>query len=131
MRVRYHDKFSFTISCPDDLFSFICPKLILLPLVENSIYHGIKRLKYKGNIDIKILEQEDNLIFSVEDNGLGIDIAKLNEILSGNGKDNNHFALKHINRLLKLHYGENYRLNFKNNDIECSVFFSVDRKSVV
>lgn len=130
MRVRYHYKFDFTISCPGDLLDFTCPKLILLPLAENSIYHGIKGLKYKGNIDIKICEQGDNLLFSVDDNGFGIDIAKLNEILSGNAKDNNHFALKHINRLLKLHYGENYRLNFKNNDIGCSVFFTIKKGSL-
>lgn len=131
MKVRYHDKFDYKITCPDSIKLCKCPKLILLPLVENSIYHGIKGLKYKGCINVNLSEKDDeSILFCVDDNGFGIDIPKLKEILQGGTEGNNHFALKHINRLLSLYYGDKYKLYFKNNDIGCTIFFKIKKESL-
>ena len=66
----------------------------------------------------------------MDDNGFGIDTPKLKEILQGGTEGNNHFALKHINRLLSLYYGDKYKLYFKNNDIGCTIFFKIKKESL-
>ena len=128
MSVRYHDKFEYSISCDRNIIQFKCPKLILLPLVENSIYHGIKGLKYKGNINITVNQDEDNILFKVSDNGFGIDMDNLNHILEDETDDNHHFALKHINRILKLYYGNDYKLDFENQTLGCSISFKIKKE---
>ena len=128
MAIRYHDKFEYNILCPDDVKDFKCPKLILLPLVENSIYHGIKGLKYKGKIDISVELCENMIAFDVSDNGFGIDMDKLKKILKDKTDNNHHFALQHINRILNLYYGNEYRLYFKNKDCGCSVSFNIKKE---
>jgi len=42
MQIRYYNKFDFSIDCPENLYSYSCLKLLLQPIVENSIYHGVK-----------------------------------------------------------------------------------------
>ena len=128
MAIRYHDKFEYSISCTEELKNFKCPKLILLPLAENSIYHGIKGLKYKGQIDICVDQDEDNILFNISDNGFGIDMENLDLILNDDTVNNRHFALKHINRILNLYYGGNYKLDFKNNDSGCSISFKIKKE---
>ena len=128
MAIRYHDKFEYSISCTEELKNFKCPKLILLPLAENSIYHGIKGLKYKGQIDIRVDQDEDNILFNISDNGFGIDMKNLDLILNDDTVNNRHFALKHINRILNLYYGGNYKLNFKNNNSGCSISFKIKKE---
>lgn len=128
MAIRYHGKFDYKIYCKKDLENFKCPKLILQPLVENCIYHGIKGLKYKGKILIEVQQSDNDIIFNISDNGFGIDIAKVESILADKLECNNHFALKHINRILTLYYGHNYRLEFRNKNIGCTISFKIKKE---
>lgn len=128
MRIRYHNKFTYEITCPVDLYKYKCPKLILLPLIENSIYHGIKGLTYPAFIKILVAEEDENLIFCISDNGFGLDLEKLKDILRDKSSSNSHFALKHINQLLDIYYGSTYKLSFKNNEIGCSISFKIKKE---
>lgn len=111
MQVRYYNKFDFTINCEADLFTCPCIKLLLQPIVENSIYHGIKKLPHKGFISIVVKRDLNNIIFIIEDNGVGIEENLFEKIWSSH---ENHFGIKNIHQRIQLYYGENYGLTIKN-----------------
>lgn len=110
--IRFKGKISFDVSVPDELIQCKVPKLILQPIVENSIYHGIERRKDAGKLNVSAQAKGEVLELYVEDNGVGIEENELNElrnsIESENFEDSKNFALKNLNRQLKLRYGHEY-----------------------
>ncbi|QHI34854.1 Sensor histidine kinase YehU [Kordia antarctica] len=69
---RFEDRLKINIDVSDDLLTRKIPPMILQPLVENSVKHGISPLVEGGIIDIIIKEKEDTLIFEINDTGVGI-----------------------------------------------------------
>ena len=113
---RYEDKFDYEIDvedCAKDLFVL---KLILQPLVENSIYHAIKTKRGKGKILISVKVNENYLYLSVIDNGLGMkqdQMDKLNELLREQGvigKKSEGYGMLNVNERIKLTFGNDYGL---------------------
>ena len=96
MCVRYHNKFHYTIICPENLYPHSCLKLLLQTLIENSIYHGIKELDKMGEIQIVIEEISHNNIpcisFKIIDNCVGFNKG-IAEIMA---TSNSHFGIKNI-----------------------------------
>ena len=93
-------------------------KLILQPLVENAIYHGIKEKRGNGKIFITGKIENNSLCFTVIDNGKGIEEEKLNKInsmlKSGFEKKNEiGYGIFNVNARIKLIYGEEYGLTYK------------------
>jgi two-component sensor histidine kinase len=77
--MRFKDRFDYKIDCDPaiDLDAVVIPAMILQPFVENSIIHGIlPDESKKGNIQIKIYIEEDNMVIEITDNGIGIDQSK-------------------------------------------------------
>ncbi len=106
MEVRYYHKFTYEIDCPKSLYNCTCIKLLLQPLIENSIYHGIKGITYTGVIKIKVFEQNDQLMIIVSDNGRGF---AENDIQKFKG-DKHHFGIWSIDQRVQLYFGKNYGL---------------------
>jgi LytS/YehU family sensor histidine kinase len=69
---RFEDRLEININVPDALLSRKIPPMLLQPLVENSVKHGISPLVEGGTIDITIREQDDKLIFEINDTGVGV-----------------------------------------------------------
>lgn len=102
---RYEDKLSYEIDAPKDLLDYTVPKIVLQPIVENSIYHGIKPLDGPGRIMVTVREEDDRLIFTVSDNGIGFDpdaAAAVKPSLS------ERVGLRNVDQRLKLYYGPEY-----------------------
>jgi len=78
--MRYKDKISYSIDVDQDLYSYTVVKLMLQPIVENAIYHGINNKRGMGTINIKGYIEGEDLIFEVKDDGIGITPEKINEI---------------------------------------------------
>lgn len=74
---RYGDKLSYDVQGLDVYADFVIPKLILQPLVENAIYHGIKEVDRKGMIKITVSDTAQHLMLTVWDNGKGIEDSSL------------------------------------------------------
>jgi LytS/YehU family sensor histidine kinase len=70
---RFENKFDFILTVdPDvDVESIEIPSLLIQPYVENAILHGLYNKKEKGTLNIKVREQQDNVIFEIEDDGVG------------------------------------------------------------
>lgn len=99
---RYGDKLNYSFELDESIMDVIVPKIILQPIVENAIYHGIREKDSDGHIIIKSLKEDGFIKFVITDDGVGFDVNKLNEPkgklkLSGVG-------LKNVDERLKLHY---------------------------
>lgn len=102
---RYGDKLNYTIHAPEEVLDYTVPKIILQPIAENSIYHGIKPLDSPGQITITVQEEGEKLIFTVSDNGAGCrPDAAVADTPSLPGK----VGLKNVDERLKLYYGPGY-----------------------
>lgn len=109
--VRYKDKFDVIWEIGDDVGKQRIVKLVLQPLIENSIYHGIKFKEKKSLIKIKLNQVGDCIRITVVDNGLGIPREKLRHIrfiLKEEGDYSESIGLFNTNKRLKLTYGHNY-----------------------
>jgi hypothetical protein len=76
LRFNYHFDYTITTSKDLDIEVLQVPPLILQPYVENAIWHGLMHKEEKGHLSIEILEKDDQLYFSIEDNGIGRQKAK-------------------------------------------------------
>ncbi|MDR0381336.1 MAG: sensor histidine kinase [Oscillospiraceae bacterium] len=114
--IRYKDKLKCSIQIDPALYNYQVPKLILQPLAENAIYHGIKQKRGGGTITIEGgLRGDNDLWLSVKDNGAGIEaehLQYLNECLREVHRQETKegFGLFYIQKRLVLSYGEDYGL---------------------
>jgi two-component system sensor histidine kinase YesM len=105
---RYEDKFAFFIYLPRELEDCLMPKLILQPIIENSLRHGLEKVKTGGIIDIRIYGEENDICFEVFDNGEGIEAAELEQLLRDLSEDTErNIGLHNIHQRLLLKFGEN------------------------
>ncbi len=114
--MRYEDSITFIIDVPDEIMDCQIPKLILQPIVENSIQHGIFEKESKeGTIVIMAWTEGDDIVFTVSDTGVGILPEKLPTILDGNdeGGTGSNIGIYNTHLRLQLLYGESYGLHFE------------------
>ncbi|MBV7273251.1 sensor histidine kinase [Clostridiaceae bacterium UIB06] len=111
-KIRYRNKFEFKIEVQDDVFNYSTIKLILQPIIENSIYHGIECSVDQGEILIYAGIEENKLLLMVKDNGLGMreDVVK-NILVDENRKSKGSgVGIKNVDQRIKLCYGQEYGL---------------------
>ncbi len=116
-KMRYHDILDFKIEVDQDVAENTILKLILQPLVENALYHGIKNKRQGGTIIVRARRKgEDEIILEVEDNGIGFTPQKLAQLRadleddSGEIKLESGFGIGNVNKRIRLYYGKQYGL---------------------
>lgn len=112
-RIRFDTLFTIENLVNDDVLECEIIKMIIQPLIENSIYHGLSECSGDGKIIIQALHIDNNLVITISDNGIGIEekrLRSLNDYINGKNESFNGIALRNINRRLKLHYGNDYGL---------------------
>lgn len=111
---RFEEKLKYEIKISEMLYSLKIPKLILQPIVENSIYHAVEKGGADDRVNIEVLAKENAefVVLLVVDNGKGIEPMQLEKIRSslGNDSDLNRIGLRNVHRRLQLYFGENYGL---------------------
>lgn len=109
MKLRYANKFDVRFCIASDCSAYPIKKMLLQPLVENAIYHGIKERSEKGLICISIHRKKERIYFSIYDTGTGIQPEKLASIKGSLGDTtqitNQHIGLVNTNSRLILSYG--------------------------
>ena len=107
-KIRFGEHFSYYINVDQDLYQYSCLKLILQPLVENAIEHGLNDDENDGRIDINVYQDEKNIIFEVKDNGYGISEERLKTIYQSFKDDSIHegVGLKNVYQRVKIYYGD-------------------------
>jgi len=111
-KTRYVDRMDYEVDIPENLHEYMIPKLTLQPLVENSIYHGIKMQRNKGQIRVSAIGIGDNIEIKVVDNGAGMDEERLSKLRAAiECGEKVGFGLRTVDERLKLLFGDEYGLS--------------------
>lgn len=112
---RFKDKIHFTIDVDEKIRSFGIIKLILQPIVENAILHGINEKEDpSGNITIKGNLGEESILLIIMDDGVGMSEEMLRTILDRKiKKETGGYGVKNVDERIKIFYGEQYGLSYK------------------
>lgn len=111
-KIVYEGKFDYKVNADKDIFDCKTVKLILQPLVENSIIHGFKDMKSGGLITVNVRREADKILFEVIDNGCGIQNESLKEALDNPSKGYDGYALGNVFQRIKLNYGDECGFTF-------------------
>ena len=112
--IRFKNQFTYDLEVEPHLLSMYCLKILLQPLIENAITHGLRPLDHPGEIHIRIFTQENNIIMAVEDNGVGMSDQMLDEVKNGLSNQALHkYGLYNINQRIRLTYGETYGIHIQ------------------
>lgn len=112
-KIRFDDLFTITNLISEDVLDCEIIKMIIQPLIENSINHGLSECSENGKIIIQSFVIDGNLVLTISDNGIGMDektLKSLNDYINGKNEDFRGIALRNINKRLKLNYGNEYGL---------------------
>ena len=116
--VRYDYSFDVEVSNPGCLRDYKVLKLLIQPIVENAVFHGVQALTdRRGKIWIYAYEEENKLVITVEDNGVGMSKEKLNKILSNEFKDIKQgdycIGVINVHDRIRTYYGNKYGLKIE------------------
>lgn len=112
-KVRYGERLQYEIKIPNEYDEIPVPKLILQPLVENAIYHGVKKKRTTGRIEIDAFREGQKIYIRIRDDGAGISPGRLAEIREwlehpGNRERGEGFGLSYMGERIELTYGLEY-----------------------
>lgn len=131
-KIRYRDILDYEIEYQSEMADCQILKLVLQPLVENALYHGIKNKRGRGLLSVKGWLENNRLCFCVKDNGIGMkeeklaDIMKQIDSLTVPEDLNNVYGLYNVNKRLKLYYNTDTKLMITSQyGAGTTVFFSV------
>lgn len=114
--IRYPGKISYNEEVEDEIKGVMVPKIILQPLVENAIQHGIlEKHEKKGTIWIKAKVEKVNVIcVQIIDDGIGMDKSEISQLINGNIKSSgSSYGIKNVDARIRLMFGENYGLTYE------------------
>ncbi|NBK98056.1 MAG: sensor histidine kinase [Erysipelotrichia bacterium] len=118
---RLGNRVSFTVSFSDEksVSNVAIPGMILQPLVENAIKHGLKDCMEGGLVEISIFADASNVYLCVSDNGVGMDSNELDElIINDYHKEGNHLGLYNVIKRLQMYYQNSVAVSI-NSDLDC------------
>ena len=111
--MRFKNRFEYSIDVDEKVLSYSSLKLMLQPLVENAIYHGMEFMDGDGEIDVKVFKEDNSLYFTITDNGLGMSEDMVETLLSKDfvsSKKGSGIGVKNVNERIKLYFGSEYGL---------------------
>jgi two-component system sensor histidine kinase YesM len=130
-KIRYKDKLDYRLEVPEELKGYRTVKIILQPLVENAIYHGIKNKEGTGIITIAGVRTAEGIELSVRDDGVGMDDAQLARLRAtlaggetGDGGDgggevrspHSGLGVRNVDERIKLYFGSGYGLSYESEE---------------
>ncbi len=108
---RYKNQFTYTFDVDPDCLGYYCNKITLQPIIENSINHGLDLMVEEGRIDVRVRFDGDDIVFSVQDNGVGMGPEQLEAIMQNGPTDRTGIGIKNVNDRLKIYFGRSYGLS--------------------
>ena len=114
-KMRYKDKLEFEIDVEPSILNIPLIKLVLQPIIENAIYHGLKYKESKGLLQVKGFMEDGNAVLQVIDNGVGMDEETLSHIYDKHKVNyhSNGVGVYNVQKRLKLYYGEDYGITYE------------------
>lgn len=115
-KMRYKNRFEYRIEAEKGVEQYASIKLILQPLVENAIYHGMEFMDGDGLIQVRAWTQEEDLYICVEDNGLGMEEELVKRLLSGkvvSSSKGSGIGVANVDERIRLYFGAGYGLQIE------------------
>lgn len=109
--LRYHGTVRFAVSIDPGILDCACLRMILQPIVENALYHGVTSLERGGQVQVLGYRDGENLVLRISDNGQGMEedrVRLLNDYICGKNEAFRSIGLKNVSRRIRLCYGEDY-----------------------
>ena len=111
--VRYKEQFSYHFDVQEDCTEYLCNKITLQPIIENAIYHGVNGLVDEGHIEIRVRAEGEDVLFTVEDNGVGMEPEQIEEIFRRKPDGKSGIGIKNVNDRLKIWFGDAYGITIE------------------
>lgn len=105
---RYGDQLKYTIDCDESIAHKQIPKILLQPLVENALYHGIRGNDQQGLIQISARDIGDTIVFTVQDNGRGFDVSQMEKLVTEKTAKLGGVGITNVDQRIKLYYDDAY-----------------------
>lgn len=114
-KMRYKDKMEFQIDVDPSILHINLIKLVLQPIIENAIYHGLKYKESKGLLQVKGYRKDGNAVLQVIDNGVGMDADTLAHIYDKHkvNYQSNGVGVYNVQKRLQLYYGSDYGIVYE------------------
>ena len=118
-KFRYQDVMDYEIHIDKELYPYKIPKLMLQPLAENALLHGIRNKRGGGHIYITGRKERDRIIFQVKDDGRGMkpeELLRLRQGIANNNlktTDNSGFGVVNVNQRIQNYYGSEYGISYE------------------
>ena len=110
-KYRFGERIQYQIYIEKDLEEYHVFPLLMQPIVENSIIHGLEIKEGIGHIDITVIRQDKNVCITIRDDGVGMDqetLKKLRESMNRETQTNKHIGVGNVHRRIRLRYGDEY-----------------------
>lgn len=112
-KFRYKNQFTYSFDVEEECLPYLCNKITLQPIIENAIYHGVDRMVDEGIIKISIRQKDEMIVFTVEDNGVGMTEEQCREVLHKEAGDRSGIGIKNVNDRIKIYFGSEYGLTIR------------------
>ena len=115
-KYRYKNQFTYEFDVDPGCLDYYCNKITLQPIIENSINHGLDLLVEEGRIQVEVLQDGEDILFRVRDNGVGMSQEQVDAILEQDpedrtGIDRTGIGIRNVNDRLRIYFGAPYGLN--------------------
>ena len=110
-KYRYKNQFTYEFDVDPECLDYYCNKITLQPLIENSINHGLDLLVEEGRIQVEVLQDGEDILFRVRDNGVGMSQEQVDAILEQDPEDRTGIGIRNVNDRLRIYFGAPYGLN--------------------
>ena len=109
-KYRYKNQFTYEFDVDPGCLDYYCNKITLQPIIENSINHGLDLLVEEGRIQVEVLQDGEDILFRVRDNGVGMSQEQVDAILEQDPEDRTGIGIRNVNDRLRIYFGAPYGL---------------------
>lgn len=110
-KYRYKNQFVYAFDVDPECLNYYCNKITLQPIIENAINHGLDLLVDEGEINVRVRQDGDDIVFYVQDNGVGMTPEQLRTIMQRDPTDRTGIGIKNVDDRLKIYFGKDYGLH--------------------
>lgn len=107
-KYRYKNRFTYHFHVDSSCLEYLCNKITIQPFLENAINHGLDLMVDEGRIDVSVFQGGDDILFHVEDNGVGMSQEQIDAIMAQGPKEHGGIGIRNVNDRLQIYFGKEY-----------------------
>ena len=110
-KYRYKNQFTYEFDVDPECLNYYCNKITLQPIIENAILHGLDLLVDEGYIWVQVQQDGGDIVFRVQDNGVGMTQEQIENVLQSGPDDRTGIGIRNVNDRLQIYFGRQYGLH--------------------